>query len=59
MWLWNTKIETLRDKLEPLWKGPGRLLCPITNAVWEVRGPEGKVWIRHTDMIRPYREGDR
>ena len=59
VWLWNTKIETLRDKLEPLWKGPGRLLRPITNAVWEVRGPEGKVWIRHTDMIRPYREGDR
>ena len=59
MWLWNTKIETLRDKLEPLWKGPGRLLRPITNAVWEVRGPEGKVWIRHTDMIRLYREGDR
>ena len=56
VWLWNTKVETLKDKLEPLWKGPGQLVRPITNSVWEVRGPEGKLWIRHTDMIRPYRE---
>ena len=56
VWLWNTKTETLRDKLEPLWKGPGRLLRPITKAVWEVRGPEGRVWVRHSDMLRPYRE---
>ena len=55
VWLWNTKVETLKDKLEPWWKGPGRLLRPITNAVWEVRGPEGKVWVRHTDMLCPYR----
>ena len=56
VWLWNTKVETLRDKLEPWWKGPGQLIRPITNAVWEVRGPEGKLWVRHSDMIRPYRD---
>ena len=56
VWLWNTKIETLKDKLEPLWKGPGELVRPITNSVWEVRGLEGKLWIRHSDMIRPYHE---
>ena len=43
MWLWNTKVETLKDKLEPLWKGSGQLVRPITNAVWEVWGPEGKL----------------
>ena len=57
VWLWNTKIETLKDKLEPWWKGPGQLVRPITRSVWEVRGPEGKLWVRHTDMIRPYRDG--
>ena len=57
VWLWNTKVETMKDKLEPLWKGPGELVRPVTNSVWEVRGPEGKLWIRHSDMIRPYREG--
>jgi len=57
VWLWNTKVETLKDKLEPWWKGPGQLIRPITTSVWEVRGPEGKLWIRHTDMIRPYHDG--
>ena len=57
VWLWNTKVETMKDKLELLWKGPGELVRPITNSVWEVRGPEGKLWIRHSDMIRPYHEG--
>ena len=56
VWLWNTKVETLKDKLEPWWKGPGKLIRPITNAVWEVQGPEGKLWVRHTDMIWPYRD---
>ena len=56
VWLWNTKVETLKDKLDPWWKGPRRLVRPITNAVWEVRGPEGKLWVRHSDMIRPYRD---
>ena len=56
VWLWNTKVETLKDKLEPLWKGLGQLVRPITNAVWEVRGPEGKLWVRHSDMIRLYRD---
>ena len=56
VWLWNTKIETLKDKLEAWWKGPGLLVRPITNAVWEVQGPEGKLWVRHTDMLRPYRD---
>ena len=56
VWLWNTKVETLKDKLEPRWKGPGQLIRPITTSVWEVRGPEGKLWVRHTDMIRPYHD---
>ena len=57
VWLWNTKIETMKDKLEPLWKGPGELIQPVTISVWEVKGPEGKLWIRRSDMIRPYNEG--
>ena len=58
VWLWNTKTETLRDKLEPFWKGPGHLVRPVTNVVWEVRGPDGRLWVRHSDMLRPYRELD-
>ena len=57
VWLWNTTIETQKDKLEPFWKGLGQLIRPITNFVWQVRGPEGKLWVRHSDMIRPYHEG--
>ena len=49
--VWNTEVETLKDKLEPWWRGPGELIQPISNLVWEVRGPEGKLWVRHTDMI--------
>ena len=40
IWLWNTKVETLKDKLEPWWKGPRQLVRPITNAV---QGPEVKL----------------
>ena len=56
VWLWNTKVETLKDKLEPWWKGPGQLVHPVTNAVWEVQGPEGKLLVRHSDMMWPYRD---
>ena len=56
IWLWNAKIETLKDKLEPLWKGPKTLIRPITNSVWEVRESKGKLWIRHSDMIKLYRD---
>ena len=57
VWMWNTKVETLKDKLEPLWKGLGHLIRPVTNSVWEIRGREEKLWIRHSDMIRPYYGG--
>ena len=56
VWLWNTKVVTLKDKLEPWWRGPGQLIRPITKSMWEVRGPEEKLWVRHTDMIRPYHD---
>ena len=57
MWLWNTKVGTLKDKLEPLWKGPGQLIYPITKSVWEVGGPKRKSWIRHSYIIWPYQDG--
>ena len=31
VWLWNTKIGMLRDKLEPWWKGLGILLDQISR----------------------------
>ena len=57
VWMWNTKVETLKDKLEPLWKEPGQLIRLGMNAVWEIRGPQGKLWIRHADIIRLYYDG--
>ena len=56
MWLWNTKVKTLKNKLEPWWKGPGQSIRPITNVVWDVQGPEGTLWIRHSNVICPYRD---
>ena len=55
VWVWNTKTVTLRDKLEPWWEGPGVLVGKISGSVWRVRGSDGKVWIRHADMLRPYK----
>ena len=55
VWVWNTMTVTLRDKLESWWEGPGVLVGRISGSVWRVRGPDGKVWVRHADMLRPYR----
>ena len=54
-WIWNTKTVTLKDKLEPWWEGPAILEDRISQSVWKVRGPDGRVWTRHADMLRPYR----
>ena len=51
VWIWNTKTVTLKDKLEPWWVGPRLLEEKISGLIWRVRGPEGRVWIRHTNML--------
>ena len=51
VWIWNTKTVTLKDKLEPWWVGPGLLEGKISGSIWHVRGPEGRVWICHADML--------
>ena len=55
VWIWNTKTVTIRDKLEQWWEGLGELIGKIGGSVWQIRAPNGKVWIRHSDMLRPYR----
>lgn len=55
VWMWDTRVQTQKDKLEPWWKGPGILVGQVSKSVWRVRGPSGKVWVRHSDMLRPYR----
>ena len=50
------RAKQLDRKLEPLWIGPAVLKEHLSQAMWRVRMPSGRIALTHMDGVQPYVE---